>query len=88
MKMAKPKMFDEWIKERDAAALSFDVKKFRKFALKWQALGYYHIKRLPPDDVLEITMRKMVVNMENPPKDKYEDAKCWLLSRGYDLRIF
>ena len=77
----------QWIKERDEAAQSFDVEKFKLFYLKWAKRGFYELRLLPPDDVLEITMRKMVVNIVNPDPRKYEEAKEWLLSRGYDLKI-
>lgn len=83
------KHFDvgEWIKERDAAAYSFDVETFKAFYRKWAKIGIYEMRRLPPDDVIEITMRKMVVNLANPIPEKYEEAKTWLLERGHDLSI-
>lgn len=78
-----------WLKERDEAAYSFDVDKFRTFYAKWYKRGMYRIppNLLPEDGVLEITLRKMVVNFADPIPEKYAEAKEWLLSRGYDLEI-
>ena len=70
-----------WIRERDEAACSFDVKQFKAFYDKYAKMGIYAIE-LPPDNVLEATMRYMVLGMENPPEDKAKAAKAWLESRG------
>ena len=64
-------------KERDEAVLSFDVETFKKFYKKWTERGFYCIE-LPRDKVIEITMRKMVLLMKNPPQDKFEEARKWL----------
>lgn len=71
----------EFVKERNEACSSFDLEKFKAFCKKYKG------GKLPSDDVLEITMRKMVVNIE-PRLPQYEEAKEWLLSRGYDLNLF
>lgn len=73
--------------ELDDVVLSLDVTRFREFYKKWHDLGIYDAITLPNDDILEITMRKMLVNMTDVPKDKYDEAKSWLLERGYDLEI-
>lgn len=70
----------QFVKERDDACSSFDLVKFKAFLRK------YRRGKLPSDEVLEITMRKMVVNIE-PKLPQYEEAKNWLLERGYDLEI-
>ena len=73
----------EWMKERDEAALSFDVNKFKKFYIKWRVEGIY-TRPLPEDDfVIEIAMRQMVLGMANPPKDKVAEAKAWLKAHGF-----
>lgn len=72
--------FRQFAKERNAACSSFDLVKFKAFLRK------YRCGKLPSDEVLEITMRKMVVNIE-PKLPQYEEAKNWLLERGYDLEI-
>lgn len=78
-----------WIKERDAVSQTFDVDKFREFYAKWYKRGVYHIppEALPSDEVIEITMRKMVVHETNADPAKIKEATEWLLSRGYDLEM-
>ena len=71
----------KFVKERNEACSSFDLEKFKKFCKKYKG------GRLPSDEVLEISMRKMVVNIE-PRLPQYDEAKKWLLDRGYDLNIF
>ena len=71
----------KFVKERNEACSSFDLEKFKKFCRKYKG------GRLPSDEVLEIVMRKMVVNTE-PRLPQYEEAKAWLLERGYDLEVF
>lgn len=78
----------EFNKDRDEAILSFDVDMFKAFYFKWKARGFYEID-LPKDDhIIEITMRKMVFGMRNPPKDKVKEAGKWLIEHGYDLYPF
>lgn len=77
-------ILEEWLKDRDDAALSFDIGKMKAYMHKY---GYDAAGYIPSDEVLEITMRKMVVNMEHPPESKRKEAEEWLLSRGYDLLL-
>jgi len=73
-----------WRKERDEAALSFDVETFRRFYEKWHRRGFYDIP-LPADDrVIEIAIREMVLGLANPPEDKKKEARDWLEANGYD----
>lgn len=72
----------QWLKERDEAILSLDVEKFKKFYHKWEKKGIY-TEPLPSDDVIEISIRKCVCGMANPPKDKLAEARVWLALRGY-----
>lgn len=82
------KLLKEFVKERDEAVLSFNVDKFKAFYFKWKARGFYDID-LPKDDhIIEITMRKMVFGMRNPPKEAVREASKWLIERGYDLYPF
>lgn len=73
---------DLWIQERDEAILSFDINKFKEFYEKWEKRGFYNIALPENDKVLEISLRKMVIIMKNPPKDKLEEAKKWLREHG------
>ena len=77
----------QWLKERDEAAYSFDVDKFKKFYEKWQKRGVYNMP-LPSDEVIEISMRKMVCSMANPDEDKLAEARAWLSERGYSWSIY
>lgn len=77
------RQFEQWIKERDEVAYSFDVERFKKFYKKWAKRGVYENNILPSDEVIEITMRKMVCAMRNPKSDKLAEAKTWLIERGY-----
>lgn len=73
---------NQWLKERDEAVLSLDVEKLKAFYLKWQKSGIYD-EQLPSDEVLEISMRKSICGLADPPKDKLAEAKEWLKKRGY-----
>ena len=72
----------QWIEERDEALYTFDVDTFKEFYRKWQEHGFY-TEPLPPDEVIEIIMRKMVCCLANPPKDKLAEARLWLFDHGY-----
>lgn len=76
----------QWIKERDEAIYTFDVDTFKAFYRKWQKRGIY-TEPLPSDEVIEITMRKMVCCLANPPKDKLAEARVWLFEHGYSWTI-
>ena len=73
----------QWLRERDEAAYSFDVDKFKAFYRKWAKRGIYENKPLPSDAVIEISMRKMVCAMADPKPDKLAEARAWLSERGY-----
>lgn len=75
-------MFEQWKRELREAALSFDVEQYKAFYRKWAALGVYG-EDLPQDNIIEIAIRKMVVNMTDAPEDKRKEAKEWLASRGF-----
>ena len=74
-------MFKQWVEERDEAVLSFDLDKFKAFYKKWSAKGFYD-KPLPPDDVVEVAIRKMVLVLKKPPRDKVKEAKRWLVEHN------
>ena len=78
--MRNYKALKRFVKERNEACSSFDIVKFKAFCRKYSG------GKSPSDEVLEITMRKMVVNIE-PHLPQYEEARAWLLERGYDLEI-
>lgn len=78
------KLLKQFVKERDEAILTFDIEVFKKFYIKWVKLGVYKPNFLPNDNkILEISLRKMVLGMANPPEDKAREAREWLRARGY-----
>lgn len=86
--MANKKLIKQWRKERDEAVLSFDLEKFKAFYRKYQALGVYEKGKMPSDEVMEISMRKMAMQITSATLDQKIEASEWLLSRGYDLEIY
>lgn len=72
----------KWRKELDAAVLSFNVEKFRRFYKKWKALGIYQ-DTLPADPILEISLRKMALNLRSASPLQKLYARKWLKERGY-----
>lgn len=73
-----------WRKERDAAVLSFDLAKFKKFYNKWLARGIYQ-KSLPANDrVTEIAMYQMALAINTATEEQKEKAREWLRLNGYN----
>ena len=77
-----PSAFFSWRRERDEAAKSYDVEKFKKFYYKWHKRGIYDSITLPSDEVLEVIMRKMVYNMASATEEEKAEAKKWLEEHG------
>lgn len=86
--MSREDVHKQWLTERDAAVQSFDVEMFKKFYKKWAEKGYYENRNLPPDDVIEISMRKMTCALLHPDPEKLKQAKAWLKERGYREEIY
>lgn len=79
--------FKQWIKERDEAVATLDVRKFKSFYQKWQMQGVYE-RSLPNNDkVIEISMYKCAVNITTMPKEVHDKAAAWLTAHGYDLTV-
>lgn len=80
----------QYVKERDEMLLKRDVGELRKFAIN-------HKHNLNPDirlalisatdEVLEITLHKMIVNCTNLPFNFRQQSADWLLDRGYNVGI-
>lgn len=77
----------QWVKEREEAVLSLDIEKLKEFYRKWAKYGIYN-EQLPSDKVLEITIRKCICGLADPPKDKLAEAKEWLEERGYSCELW
>ena len=79
----------EYVADRDEAILSMDLQKFKNFIMVWSKRGMIpECFTFADDKVIEIAIRKMILGLANPPEDKLEEAKAWLLARGYDLELF
>lgn len=77
-----------WDKEMGEVVRSYDVQAFKRFFKKWQNLGVYDpTLSVPRDEVIEITMRKMVYNMKSSTEEEKAEAKEWLESRGYKAEV-
>lgn len=78
------KLMQEWILERNVVIRSLDVEKFKAFWKKWSARGFYR-NGLPDDEVIEISLCKMLYNLESATEEEKNKAKEWLESRGFDV---
>jgi hypothetical protein len=81
------KIVEDYIEDITAAVATLDINNLKAVVNKWQNKGIGKYFCLPSDEVLEITIRKMAVNMTNISEDIQEEAKAWLLARGYDLKL-
>ena len=78
------KMLSRWVKERDETVKTYDVQKFKDFYRKYQLLGVYpDVVRLPKDEIIEVSMRKMVYHMKSATAKEKSEAAKWLKERGY-----
>ena len=77
-------LMQEWILERNVVIRSLDVEKFKAFWKKWSARGFYR-NGLPDDEVIEISLYKMLYNLESATEEEKNKAKEWLESRGFDV---
>ena len=77
-------LMQEWILERNVVIRSLDVEKFKAFWKKWSARGFYR-NGLPNDEVIEISLYKMLYNLESATEEEKNKAKEWLESRGVDV---
>lgn len=77
-------LMQEWILERNVVIRSLDVEKFKAFWKKWSARGFYR-NGLPDDEVIEISLYKMLYTLESATEEEKNKAKEWLESRGFDV---
>ena len=74
------RILKQYNRERDEAVQSLDIAKFKEFYKKWK---YYMEIELPPDEILEVTIRKMACHCSGISEEKKQEAREWLISRGY-----
>ena len=80
----------KWVKERDEMLKKCDVNELRKFINahpETYGKEFRNAINKASDDVLKITLHKMIVNGPKLPKDLREKSAFWLISHGYDLNI-
>lgn len=75
---------DQWIKEREEALLSLDLKKYKAFYKKWLKEGIYTIPLPDNDMIIEISMRQALLGMEDISEGKMIEAQLWLIAHGCD----
>lgn len=75
-----------WMEERNEVIKTLDVQKFKEFWQKWSAKGFYR-GGLPCDQVIEISLRKMLYNLKSATDEEKEKAKKWLEERGCDTEM-
>lgn len=86
-------LYSQYSDELTAVVATLDVDSFKAFYKRWKKRGIYpNCFELPEDDVLEITIRKLAVNLKDRyrakiPQEIRDEAKSWLLERGYDLEL-
>lgn len=83
---------EDYVKNRDAAIIESiktdSVEPFKAFIEKYKALNAYpNCFKLPSDEVIEISIRKMSLHCVNIPPEIKGRSVEWLLSRGYDLNL-
>ena len=84
--MNKKKWMALWESERDEVLKSYDLERFKALYEKWKARGFYALS-LPRDEVIEVSMRKMVYNLKSSTEAEKEEAKKWLLDRGFTTEV-
>ena len=82
----------DYVTDRDAAIIESiktdSVKPFKEFIDKYKALGNYPRSfKIPSDEVLEISIRKMSLHCVKIPPEIKGLAVDWLLERNYDLNL-
>lgn len=77
----------QWMKERDAVVKTYDLDLFKTFYRKWTKKGMYRMP-IPSDEVIEISMRKMVCNMKSSTDEQKEEAMEWLEQHGSSPNMF
>lgn len=88
MTKSDKRLMKEWVKERDEVVKTYDVEKFKQFFRKWQIKGIYNKRtKLPADNVIEISLRKMVYHMTSATEEEKKEAKAWLLDHGSSTSI-
>lgn len=71
----------EMLKKRSVTAL----REFVKTHAKSYTPEFLVAFEVAPDEVVEATLHKMIVNAVNLPKELRHESALWLIARGYSL---
>lgn len=80
----------KYVQNRDEMLLKRDVNELRKFVKenkKFFDKEYLDNFEKASDEVLEITLHKMIVSVTSLPMDFQNESLVWLLERGYSPTI-
>jgi hypothetical protein len=80
----------KYVKERNEMLKKCNVKELRKFVNEHK--GYYSAEYLEnfnkaSDEVLQVTLHKMIVNVPTLPAELREKSAFWLVLHGFSLEI-
>lgn len=77
-------LLKEYHEELKAAAETFDVNAFKAFMRKWKTRGVVpECFEAADNNIIEIALRKMVIEMSDTNEGKKREAREWLKARGY-----
>ena len=81
----------KYVKERDEMLLKRSVSELRKFvkdhAIMFSSEYIEHFEKAS-DEVVEITLHKMIANVTSLPEEFVKESVIWLLERGYSPIIY
>ena len=77
------KKINNYVKDLGDAVIDLDVEKFREHWKKYQDI----LPPIPRDEVLQVTMHKIVLNRTDMSAEVQEKAKKWLTDHGYSANI-
>ena len=80
----------QYVKERNEMLKKCNVSALRQFVNEHK--GYYSAEYLEKfnkasDEVLQVTLHKMIVNVPKLPKELRENSAYWLILHGFSLEI-
>ena len=79
-----------YVKERDEMLKKCDVTELRKFInahKEFYSAEYLTAFNAASNEVLEVTLHKMIVNVPKLPKGLRDKSAIWLISHNYTLKI-
>lgn len=81
----------KYVKERNEMLKKCSVQELRKFVAshtEFYDAPYIAAFSKAPDEVLEVSLHKMIVNVPSLPKELRSNSARWLVLRGYDLNTY